>query len=82
MRRVRTPSSNTCCRCGASASLATRSNLAAASTAVAGPFGRLGVQGAAVGPLRPIPIGPGLLTYLDRQKRERFLTNWHTALRR
>lgn len=62
--------------------LATRSNLAAASTAVAGPFGRLGVQGAAVGPLRPIPIGPGLLTYLDRQKRERFLTNWHTALRR
>ena len=62
--------------------LATRSNLAAASTAVAGPYGRLGVQGAAVGPLRPIPIGPGLLTYLDRQKRERFLTNWHTALDR
>lgn len=62
--------------------LATRSNLAAASTAVAGPYGRLGVQGAAVGPLRPIPIGPGLLTYLDRQKHERFLTNWHTALDR
>jgi ABC-type Fe3+ transport system substrate-binding protein len=62
--------------------LATRSDLAAASTAVAGPYGRLGAQGAAVGPLRPIPIGPGLLTYLDQQKRERFLTNWHTALDR
>lgn len=62
--------------------LATRSNLAAASTAVAGPYGRLGAEGAAVGPLRPIPIGPGLMTYLDQQKRERFLANWRTALRR
>lgn len=62
--------------------LATRSNLAAASTAVAGPFGRLGAQGSAVGPLRPIPIGPGLMTYLDQQKRERFLANWRTAMTR
>lgn len=61
--------------------LATRSHLAAVSTQVSGPYGRLGIQGAAAGPLRPIPIGPGLMTYLDRQKRERFLASWRTALR-
>lgn len=62
--------------------LATRSDLAAASTRVPGQYGRLGVQGAAIGPLRPIPIGPGLMTYLDKQKRERFLANWRTAMGR
>lgn len=60
--------------------LATRSDLAAAREEIDGPYGRLGLAGAAVGPLRPIPIGPGLLTYLDRQKRDRFLTNWGGAI--
>jgi len=60
--------------------LATRSDLAAAREEIKGPYGRMGIAGAAVGPLRPIPIGPGLLTYLDRQKRERFLTNWNGAI--
>jgi iron(III) transport system substrate-binding protein len=31
--------------------------------------------------LRPIRIGPELLTYLDRAKRERFLKEWRRALR-
>ncbi len=60
--------------------LATRSDLAAVREEVGGPYGRIGERGASVGPLRPIPIGPGLLTYLDRQKRERFLANWQTAI--
>lgn len=56
--------------------LSTRSNLDAAREEIRGQYGRLGLAGPAVGPLRPIPIGPGLLTYLDTQKRERFLENW------
>lgn len=60
--------------------LATRSDLSAVREEIDGPYGRLGLSGAAIGPLRPIPIGPGLLTYLDRQKRERFLQNWRGAL--
>lgn len=61
--------------------LATRTDLAAVSSPAAGPYASLKGRGVAAGPLRPIPIGPGLLTYLDKQKRERFLANWRTALR-
>ncbi|KQP39064.1 hypothetical protein ASF44_11380 [Pseudorhodoferax sp. Leaf274] len=32
--------------------------------------------GRPAGPLRPIPLGPGLLVYQDRRKRERFLQAW------
>ncbi len=60
--------------------LATQSDLSAAREEIGGSFGRLGIAGTAVGPLRPIPIGPGLLTYLDQQKRERFLANWQAAV--
>lgn len=60
--------------------LATRSDLSAASISATGPSGRTAVSKLAVGPLRPIPIGPGLLTYLDRMKRERFIDNWRAAL--
>jgi iron(III) transport system substrate-binding protein len=60
--------------------LATRSNLDAAREEIRGQHGRLGVTGAAVGPLRPIPIGPGLLTWLDTQKQQRFLANWRGML--
>lgn len=60
--------------------LATRSDLAPVREEIGGPYGRLGITGAAAGPLRPIPIGPGLLAYLDRQKRERFLANWRGAV--
>ena len=60
--------------------LATRSDLSAVREEVSGPSARLDIKGAALGPLRPIPIGPGLMTYLDKQKRERFLANWRSAL--
>lgn len=60
--------------------LATRSDLVAIGTRTIGPYDGLVASGEGVGPLRPIPLGPGLLTYLDKQKRERFLMNWQTAL--
>lgn len=60
--------------------LATMTQLSAVREEIDGPFGRLEIRGAASGPLRPIPIGPGLLTYLDQQKRERFLQKLHGAL--
>lgn len=60
--------------------LATESDLSATREEIGGSFGRLGIAGTAVGPLRPIPIGPGLLTYLDQQKRQRFLVNWKAAV--
>lgn len=60
--------------------LTTRSYLAAVREEVRGPNAMLDIKGAAVGPLRPITIGPGLMTYLDKQKRERFIANWQTAL--
>ena len=31
--------------------------------------------------LRPIPIGPGLVVYLDQVKRPRFINRWNKALR-
>lgn len=31
-------------------------------------------------PYRPIQMGPGLLVYLDRLKKQRFLTEWRSAL--
>ena len=60
--------------------LSTRSDLDASREEIRSPYGKLGIAGPAIGPLRPIPLGPGLLTYLDQQKRERFLENWQTML--
>jgi iron(III) transport system substrate-binding protein len=60
--------------------LATRSGLAAVREDVGQGAASLQISSEAVGPLRPIAIGPGLMTYLDRQKRERFLENWRTAI--
>lgn len=60
--------------------LATRSDLLATREEIKGPYGRLSISGRAVGPLRPIPIGPGLMTYLDQQKYARFIRNWRGAL--
>ncbi|MHA1152176.1 MAG: ABC transporter substrate-binding protein [Alphaproteobacteria bacterium] len=52
---------------------------------------RAGIQGEstaetlrsdAQGPLIPINLGPGLLVYLDRLKRQGFLERWHRAMAR
>lgn len=57
--------------------LAHRSRLSAVRPEIAGRYSRLGISEETVGPLRPIALGPGLLVYLDRQKRERLLASWH-----
>lgn len=41
-----------------------------------------GLDGARIGTMRPIVLGPGLLVHLDQQKRSRFLRNWQVILGR
>ncbi len=60
--------------------LAQNSFLSASRSGASGAYGRIGLTGAAVGPLRPIPLGPGLMTYLDHQKQERFIANWQAMI--
>lgn len=47
-----------------------------------GVFERLGVEESQVGVLRPVALGPGLLVYLDRLKREKLLENWSILVNR
>lgn len=60
--------------------LAARSRLSAARPEIEGPYSRLGIAESQVGPLRPIPLGPGLLAYLDDQKRQRLIETWRRAV--
>jgi iron(III) transport system substrate-binding protein len=39
-----------------------------------------GIVSAAVGPLRPVVLGPGLLVYLDTLKKRRFMNFWDGAV--
>lgn len=59
--------------------LAAQSRLSAARPEIAGPYSQMGIAERQVGPIRPIPLGPGLLTYLDDQKRQRLLESWRRA---
>ncbi len=56
--------------------LTNKSRLSAVRPEFDGPYTRLGITETSVGPLRPIALGPGLLVYLDDQKRERLLALW------
>jgi len=56
--------------------LETRTGLSAIREEVAQETGRFGLSQAEIGLLRPITLGPGLLVYLDSQKRRRLLANW------
>lgn len=38
-----------------------------------------GRGGSAQPPFRPIPLGPGLLVYLDKLKRRQFLEAWRAS---
>jgi len=60
--------------------LSTRSHLSRIRTGAIEGLG--GVAGARVGPLRPVALGPGLLVYLDQQKRERLLASWRLIIGR
>ena len=61
--------------------LTSRSPLSAVRQEITGPYSRLGIAEATVGPLRPIALSPGLLVYLDQQKRRRLLNVWRGASR-
>lgn len=60
--------------------LATRSHLSPIRAEVLGLDSRTGLADTQVGPLRPIALGPGLLVYLDAQKRTRMLNTWRAML--
>jgi iron(III) transport system substrate-binding protein len=60
--------------------LANDGGLPAIRTEVSGRDTQAGIIHAAVGPLRPVVLGPGLLVYLDAQKKQRFLASWHGAV--
>ena len=60
--------------------LAARSHLPAVRRDLAESADPLGVGDVRKGLLRPIGLGPGLLVYLDRQKRSRLLAAWRNAL--
>jgi len=60
--------------------LATRSHLSPIRGEVLGLPAGGGLLEAQVGPMRPIPLGPGLLVYLDTQKRQRMLKTWSGAI--
>jgi len=56
--------------------LTNQSTLNAVRPEIVGRYSSMGIAESSVGQLRPIPLGPGLLVYLDRQKRERLLALW------
>lgn len=60
--------------------LASLGRLSASRPEIIGAYSRLGIAETQIGPLRPIPLGPGLLTYLDRQKRRRLMESWQHAV--
>ena len=55
--------------------------LPAVSLAVAGRNSALAMGDLSGGQLRPIPVGPGLLAYLDEARRKRLVATWRAALR-
>lgn len=56
-------------------------HIAAVNPDVAGDNTATAIQ-SAIGPqLRPVPVSPGLLVYLDQVKRNRLITRWNEALR-
>ena len=60
--------------------LSALSRLSASRPEIVGPYSRLGIAESQLGPLRPISLGPGLLAYLDQQKKARLLQSWQHAL--
>jgi len=54
--------------------------LPAVSPAVTGPGSLAALQDVAGDRLRPVPVGPGLLAYLDQSSRNRLLQRWQAAL--
>jgi iron(III) transport system substrate-binding protein len=60
--------------------MADRLRLAAVSLEVSGQNSARAMEAALGDQLRPVPVSPGLLAYLDQSKRARLLALWHKAL--
>ncbi len=60
--------------------MADRLRLAAVSLEVSGQNSARAMEAALGDQLRPVPVSPGLLVYLDQSKRARLLALWHKAL--
>ncbi len=60
--------------------MAERLRLAAVSLEVSGANSARAMQAALGDQLRPVPVSPGLLAYLDQSKRARILARWREAL--
>lgn len=60
--------------------LSTRSHLSSIRMDGNAHAGFPGLDGARIGPMRPIALGPGLLVYLDQQKRARLLSSWRSII--
>jgi iron(III) transport system substrate-binding protein len=59
--------------------LADQSRLSAIHPQIGEPR-QYGIAESQIGPLRPIALGPGLLTYQDEEKHRRLLASWRRAL--
>jgi iron(III) transport system substrate-binding protein len=60
--------------------LSEKLRLPAVSLEVTGAGSGAEMQAALGDQLRPVPVSPGVLVYLDQSKRQRFLRLWHEAL--
>ncbi len=60
--------------------LAERLRLAAVSLEVRGGNSATAMEAALGNRLRPVPVSPGLLAYLDQAKRKRILARWNAAV--
>jgi iron(III) transport system substrate-binding protein len=60
--------------------LAERLRLPAISLEIAGKDSAAAMQEALGAKLRPVPVSPGLLAYLDAASRARVMANWNAAL--
>jgi len=61
--------------------MASQLHIAAVNPDVSGENTANALQSTMGAQLRPVPVSPGLLVYLDQVKRSRLLTNWNDALR-
>ncbi|MES2915859.1 MAG: ABC transporter substrate-binding protein [Pseudomonadota bacterium] len=61
--------------------MADRLRIAAVSLEVSGQNSARAMEAALGDQLRPVPVSPGLLAYLDQAKRARIIARWNAALR-
>ncbi|MFD1942659.1 ABC transporter substrate-binding protein [Paradevosia shaoguanensis] len=61
--------------------LAQDMHIAAINPQVSGPNTMAAMRAEADAPLSPVPVGPGLMVYLDQVKRMRLIDRWNMALR-